>query len=211
VPNPVTLNISIFVVKGTPAGPLADYLDAATQRLQRYGFSLNIHPPSKTPIEIDYVGKIGPKLGPDDEDTECGKARKKAADAFNDQANPLRFPIIMAPINQADHGDEERGITQVDYTAQDGQKNINGVTWLPFAVVDSAKKDADSGALLHEMCHGALNRHPKDGPDPNNVADSDLSNIMRISDPNAPVRVTLNKKQVRALAKCYFATPRITI
>ncbi|HUJ93467.1 MAG TPA: hypothetical protein VLW46_00730 [Candidatus Bathyarchaeia archaeon] len=213
VPNPITLNISIFVVKGTSQGPLQDYLDAAVQRLQHYGFALNIHPASRTPIEIAYVGKIGPKFGADDEDTECGKARGKAADAFNDQANPLRFPIIMAPINQADRGDEQRGITQVDYTmlGLDGRKTISGVTWLPFTIVDSDKKDADSGALFHEMCHGALLRHPGEGPDPDNVATSDLANIMRAPSQNGPARTVLNKKQVRALAKCYFATPRTTI
>jgi hypothetical protein len=213
VPNPITLNISIFVVKGTPQGPLQDYLDAATQRLQRYGFSLDIHPSSKIPIEIDYVGKVGPKLGPDDEDTEAAKARQKAAEAFNDQAAPLRFPVIMAPISQADHGDEERGITQVDYasTSGDGRKTVNGVTWLPYAIVDSAKKDSDSGALFHEMGHGALLRHPGDGPDPSNVSTSDMSNLMRAPLPGSPVRVTLNKKQVRAFANCYFATPRTRI
>jgi hypothetical protein len=213
VPIPVTLNVSIFMVKGTPQGPLQDYLGAAVQRLLRYGFSLNIHPSNRVPIEIDYVGKIGPKLGQDDEDTEAAKAREKAAAAFNDQANPLRFPIIMAPINQGDRGDEERGITQVDFNQNslDGRKTVNGVTWLPYAIVDSAKKDTDAGALLHEMGHGALLRHPSDGPDPNNVASSDLSNFMRASLPGSPTRVTLNKKQIRAFAKCYFATPRTTI
>ncbi|MGH9742641.1 MAG: hypothetical protein ACRD51_09850 [Candidatus Acidiferrum sp.] len=211
VPHPITLNISIFVVKGTSQGPLQDYLDAAAQRLLRYGFTLDIHPANKVPMEIDYVGQLGPKFGPDNEDTECEKAREKAAAAFNDQANPLRFPIIMGPINQADHGDEERGITQVEYAHPDGRKTVNGVTWLPFSIVDSAKKDSDSGALFHEMSHGALNRHPGDGPDPNNVSPSDLSNIMRAPLPGAPVRVTLNKKQVRAFANCYFATPRTRI
>jgi hypothetical protein len=211
MPTTVTLHISIFRMKTGSAGPIGNYITAATQLLQRYNMRLDVHPADLQPIEIDFVWTVDADAGHDAEDSDAAKVRYHASLAFDDQATPLRFPVIMWPVSQSDKGGKQHGVTEVNFdnVAGQGRKTVDGVTWLPYTIINSASRDLDDLALVHEMGHGALCRHPGDGPDRDNVASSDLANIMRTPDSTLPVRSTINKKQMRAIANAYFASPRI--
>jgi hypothetical protein len=215
MPTVVTLYISIFRMKTGTEGALQDYITAATQLLQRYNMRLDVHPPDRRPIEIDFVWQYDADSGQDAQDSDAVKIRQKASQAFDDRAAPARFPVIMWPMKQSGKGGIEYGCTQAELgnAAGQGRKTVNGATWLPYTVLNSSVRDYDGLAMLHEMGHGALCWHPGENPrDAQNVDRADATNLMWYPDSAhpRPPRSTINKKQMHAFANAYFAVPRLT-
>lgn len=213
VPAAVTLSISIFRAKSATQGQLPALISKARELLQKYGFSLDVHPADGNPTVIDFDGsyKVSLTNDTDFEDGEAAGIRQKAAEAFDDRANPVRLPVIMVDIEQNPKAvSAVTGRTLVDYgsSAGDGRKTVNGVTWLPYTLLDAKANVTDAATLIHEMGHGALLKHWQD--DNNGIDLSDTTNIMFF--PNSQgglIRSTINKKQVRAFAKCYYGNPKI--
>ncbi|MGC2530242.1 MAG: hypothetical protein WA639_21045 [Candidatus Acidiferrum sp.] len=213
VPAAVTLSISIFRAKSATQGQLPALISKARELLQKYGFTLDVYPADGNPTVIDFDGtyKVSQTGDTDFEDAEATTIRQKAAEAFDDRANPVRLPVIMVNIEQNPKADSAvTGRTLVDFSsaAGDGRKTVNGATWLPYTLLDARASVSDAVTLLHEMGHGALLRHWNDDHD--GIDLSDTMNIMFF--PNSQgglIRSTINKKQVRAFARCYYGNPKL--
>lgn len=198
---PVKLNITLFqvaFVKTSP--PVQRWIKTAEIILAPHNVSLDVHPGDGQPIKLNYNG------GPLSAEFQYGEIRRAAHEAFDDKANPMRLPIIICEFGSG-AGREAAGVTKVNHNnIPDGRVTLeDGVTWLPFVLIDANGDIPDFCTLVHEIAHAAVLKHDSAGNDVFNILNVDSADRTRFA------RRNINKFQLRNLAKAYFARPKLVI
>jgi hypothetical protein len=198
LPAPVKIHVTLFEVPSNTGerADVADRLKAAEQLFKAHNLVLTIYPEDKTPLLINYPLDAGGLWTAE----QVADIRRLAHGLHDDKANPMRCPVIFAPFH-ASLKSQADGVTQVDYNNKpDGQVVVHGnTTWLPFAFVDSPDKRLST--FVHEVCHCAMVEHESAG--------GVTTNIMHFGENG--LKATINKHQVRQLARCYFAQPKTKV
>ena len=200
---PVVLHVTLFQVVFVKDAdvPLTDWISKTDSVLARHNISVNYHPATKVPIPLPYNGgKLN--LG-----TDIAELRQVAHRTFQDPAAPPRLPIIICQFSDALRSGTA-GETEINRkNLPDGRLELaDGTTWLPFVLLPSGDPVADNATMVHEMAHACMLGHDSSAGDNLNILD-DTSSIDR----SKFSRNRINKFQIRAMAKAYFALPKVIV
>jgi hypothetical protein len=199
--QPLRLHVALFEVRPTKHGSVSfsKWISTAESILRPHNIALDIYPANKVPMEINHTLDGGGLYSGE----QAADIRRLAHRIYDDQASPMRLPIIVADYHGGLQAMAE-GFTQVAFANKPDGKIVlhDGTTWLPFVIIDSANAQptGHSTVFLHEICHCAMVQHE---------SAADPKNVMLAADQG--ITGTVNKLQIRQLTRCYFAQPKLTV
>ncbi len=153
-PKAVTIKVTMFWTKsaGTPSH-IPNYRTTAKSALGAHNLTLDILEPEKKILDYNGAART---------DEEINEIRGLAEIAFPTSKGAGRLPVIVCPFvqifpNQGVSTFGDFGMTKVSQTG--GSVVIDGVTWLPFVMINSLANSADNITLVHEIGHAAGLKH----------------------------------------------------
>lgn len=195
LPQRITLHITLFRTDVSKVADAQDFVGeqiaAARASLDAHNISLETHPADGVPTPLPFNGLVIDQVQINEMRTQANNAVFLAGS----------FPVIYCPF--ADNYQEVKGGGDLILGQKfGGTEKVNGVEWLPFAIINVRKKAKSGMTLLHEMGHGAGLGHF--------AGDADTSNFMYLTDTDGPLeRRGILCCQAMAFAGCYFAQPKL--
>ena len=174
-PGSVKVRLTHFKTSNAASDPFNDYAAKAKSMLQEHNLGLDIVEGG----DIDFQTPL--------QDMDDVKNLRMAAHKKFQDTTP-RLPVISAVYSSV------KGFDASDLNGQ----AIKNTDWLPFVILNSANKSADSVTLLHEAGHAANVPGNTDLP----VGPNDIVENFMLYGNN---RTDMLKQQVIALATAYFS------